>query len=390
MDQFLARIALLGSGELAPSMVKVHRQLFKALPENPRPVLIDSTFGFQENADELVNKAQTYFDDSFGLSLAIASLRRAGSATASDKARFFAAIEDANYIFAGPGSPSYALRTFHDIQLSSRLSAQLFSPVVISFASAAAATVGAYAVPVYEIYKAGEDPTWLTGLDLLGGFGLTVAVVPHYDNQEGTTHDTRFCYIGERRLRELEDQLPSGVPILGIDEHTALVLDTESQYLEVLGKSAATIRREGKELRLPTGTRLPLREAGLVLSQQVTPKARICESSTKTDEAIRFHQALVNHKGSEVIEILITAIDSEQYEQTKRLLIDLEQALTHGFVDHEELLRPTIALLIEIRTQARSARDFIASDFIRGRLGDAGIVIEDTPEGTTWHLLPSE
>jgi len=34
-------------------------------------------------------------------------------------------------------------------------------------ASAAALTIGRVTIPVYEIYKAGEAPRWLPGLDLL-------------------------------------------------------------------------------------------------------------------------------------------------------------------------------------------------------------------------------
>jgi len=75
-------------------------------------------------------------------------------------------------------------------------------------ASAAALTLGRYTIPVYEIYKVGEAPRWLEGLDLLTPIGLPVAVVPHYDNAEGGNHDTRFCYLGEHRLRMLEDELP--------------------------------------------------------------------------------------------------------------------------------------------------------------------------------------
>ena len=33
-----------------------------------------------------------------------------------------------------------------------------------------------------------------------GATGLPAVVVPHYDNAEGGHHDTRFCYLGERRL----------------------------------------------------------------------------------------------------------------------------------------------------------------------------------------------
>jgi hypothetical protein len=68
------------------------------------------------------------------------------------------------------------------------------------FASAAACIVGNRTLPVYEVYKVGQAPRWLEGLDLVGAAGLPVAIVPHYDNAEGGTHDTRFCYMGDRRL----------------------------------------------------------------------------------------------------------------------------------------------------------------------------------------------
>src|SRR5690606_30141052 len=47
---------------------------------------------------------------------------------------------------------------------------------------------------------------------------LPVAVIPHYDNAEGGTHDTRYCYLGERRLSQLERQLPEEAAVLGIDD----------------------------------------------------------------------------------------------------------------------------------------------------------------------------
>ena len=74
----------------------------------------------------------------------------------------------------------------------------------VTFASAAALTLGVATVPVYEVYKAGATPSWAQGLDLLSEVGLTVALIPHYDNAEGGNHDTHFCYMGERRLRMLE------------------------------------------------------------------------------------------------------------------------------------------------------------------------------------------
>ena len=47
---------------------------------------------------------------------------------------------------------------------------------------------------------------------------MPAAIIPHYDNADGANHDTRFCYIGERRLRVMEAVLPPEVFIIGVDE----------------------------------------------------------------------------------------------------------------------------------------------------------------------------
>ncbi len=117
----------------------------------------------------------------------------------------------------------------------------------MTFASAAALTLGSHTVPVYEIYKVGEEPRWLDGLDLLTPLGLPVAVIPHYDNAEGGTHDTRFCYLGERRLAVLERMLPSDHFVLGVDSHTALVLDLVAGTATVMGLGGVTVRAGGSQ-----------------------------------------------------------------------------------------------------------------------------------------------
>ncbi len=125
-------------------------------------------------------------------------------------------------------------------------------------ASAAALTVGRFTLPVYEIYKVGQDLHWVEGLGLLEHFGFPLVVIPHWNNAEGGTHDTRFCYMGEPRFMELESLLPSDVFTLGLDEHTACLLDLETGEGRVKGIGRVTLRRNGKEILFESGERFSL------------------------------------------------------------------------------------------------------------------------------------
>src|SRR2546430_9616841 len=129
----------------------------------------------------------------------------------------------------------------------------LFRSVV--FASAAALTLGSHTVPVYEIYKAGVEPAWVPGLDLVRrATGLPAVLIPHYDNAEGGHHDTRFCYLGERRLSMLERELPGDAVILGVDEHTGAAFDLDARTVTVTGRGGFTVRRHGTSAVYPTGS----------------------------------------------------------------------------------------------------------------------------------------
>jgi cysteinyl-tRNA synthetase len=41
-------------------------------------------------------------------------------------------------------------------------------------------------------------------------------------------------------------------------------------------------------------------------------------------------------------------------------------------------------IIIEIRQEARAKKDWATADKIRDRLGESGIVLEDTPQGVRW------
>ncbi len=54
-------IAIMGSGETSPALVSVHRKFVEMLDNKVNAFLIDTPFGFQENADVLVDKLQLFF-----------------------------------------------------------------------------------------------------------------------------------------------------------------------------------------------------------------------------------------------------------------------------------------------------------------------------------------
>ena len=47
---------------------------------------------------------------------------------------------------------------------------------------------------------------------------------------------------------------------------------------------------------------------------------------------------------------------------------------------------PFVQMLVNVRTELRAARQFDIADSIRDRLSELGVTIEDTPEGTEWHI----
>jgi hypothetical protein len=269
----MARVlAIIGSGETSPTMVTVHRDLVSRLGlASPQATVLATPYAFQENAADVSARTQGYFAESVGLQVRVVAgtspNANPGMAPplippdAEDEARQAAGLRAADWVFAGPGSPSYALAHWQAGPVAAGLRDRVLAGDGLTvLASAAAATAGRFTLPVYEIYKAGGAPRWLDGLDLLGPLGLTVALIPHYDNAEGGRYDTRHCYLGERRLAVMERELGDDAAVLGVDEHTAVLIDLRTSDVEIRGRGGVTVRRSGHSVVLPAGTRLSVAE----------------------------------------------------------------------------------------------------------------------------------
>jgi cyanophycinase-like exopeptidase len=393
-------LVLMGSGETSPTMVTPHQQVFARLgPADTVPaVYLDSPYGFQENADELGERITAYFRESVGRSVEPVRFRSRAEADAdpAGHAEAMARLLAARWVFAGPGSPSYALRQWADSPVPAALDARLAREGVggaVVFASAAALTLGLVTVPVYEVYKVGEDPRWLDGLDVIGrATGLRTAVVPHFDNAEGGTHDTRFCYLGERRLRVLEEQLPDGCFVLGVDEHTGLVVDIDTGDAEVVGRGSVTVRVRGTSWSAPAGTRLTLDE----IAERGASERHPSPVGTGQPPAADF-LTLADVDGAlqagDVKAALDTVLrmDSVAATRAEREFVRIAVARLGAYaadapVDRARELAPYVTLLLELRGTARAEGRFAEADAVRDRLTALGVALHDTPDGTHWEL----
>ncbi|MEM8621128.1 MAG: hypothetical protein AAGF73_15525 [Actinomycetota bacterium] len=418
-------LAIMGSGETAPTMKAPHRAIFERLEaakgSDASAVLLDTPFGFQENAPILAEKAVEYFRESIGRRVEVAGLTSTTDGDLVAVERAIAAIHDADWLFAGPGSPTYALAQWRDTPVPDALADRLTNGGALVFSSAAALTLGVATVPVYEIYKVGEPPRWEQGLDLLGPLGLSVAVIPHFDNAEGGNHDTRFCYLGERRLTMLEPELPDGAHVLGVDEHTGVIIDLDADTAEIVGKGALTVRRHGESARIEAGTTVSvdvLRGAATNASISVGSTAggkadagdRSADdtpgSSGETSLAARateletqFAEALERRDADGAVEAILLleativewsrdTFQSDELDRARRalrsMIVRLGSAATEGVRDVREVLGPVVEAALAARGVARSEKAFAVSDAIRDGLIEAGIEVRDTPTGVEW------
>ena len=248
----------MGSGELTATMVEVHKLLLRPYGSAAKAIFIDTPAGFQLNVDALSRKAMDYFTTRIGHPLEIASFKAFHGTSEWELRQAINAMETADYILVGPGSPTYALRQLQASPLPALITERIRNGACLVASSAAALTIGAFTLPVYEIYKVGDDPHWVAGLKLLNDFGMDLIVIPHWNNTEGGNHDTRYCFMGAGRLGQLEALLPGPVDILGIDEHTALIIDFEQQTTQIKGIGSVTLRRNGSDLVFAKGDALPL------------------------------------------------------------------------------------------------------------------------------------
>ena len=120
-------LVIMGSGETSPTMVKTHRDVFARLDSSVAAtgVLLDTPYGFQENADDISARAIDYFSRSVGRSVEVAGFRRRDGVDPVQREAALAGIRQAPWVFAGPGSPTYTLRQWAGSEIPDLLADKL-------------------------------------------------------------------------------------------------------------------------------------------------------------------------------------------------------------------------------------------------------------------------
>jgi hypothetical protein len=388
-------LTIMGSGETTTTMVPVHRAVFERFAGRPLLAVLDTPYGFQENADELTTRALDYFRASLPMAeVAVASFRSPAD-PAPARERALETLRRADVVFSGPGSPSYALRRWAGTPIPAILAAKVANGGALTMASAASVTLGRFSLPVYEVYKVGADLFWLDGLDILGSLGIAAAVVPHWDNAEGGTHDTSHCWMGARRFGLLHAMLPPGTTVLGVDEHTACLLDLEAGRLDVAGKGTVTVLTASGTTVLEPGDAAPLVLLGAAPRAPGGTAAATAQVAgaalTSFESAIAAAVAAGDHDGT-LAAILSLEDAHEAWEEgaavlahaALRAMVTRFTTAVAGLTLDAATRQAVVESLLAVRARARDDERWGDADTIRRALLALAVDVHDTPTGTVW------
>jgi hypothetical protein len=346
------QVVLLGSGETLPSSGKIHELIARLLPDNPHIVILETPAGFEPNSDLVAGRIKNFLTrrlQNYQPEIEVLPARRRGTPFSPDNPSIVAPILKADEILLGPGSPTYGVRQLQDSLALQMIAARHRLGAFLFLSSSAPISFGAYTLPVYEIYKAGLDLHWVPGLNFFGAYGLELTCVSHWNNNDGGEElDTSRCYIGKVRFNQLVNMLPPGQTIVGIDEHTALILDFLEGHCRVQGNDSITILRSGKTQVFQSGNQFPL---------DILGEWHIPEGPTGIP-----------------IPVWEAALQAEAERRSESQI--------------ERKPSPRILSLARARDKARDTRDWTTADALREQIAALGWQIDDTPQGSK--LTPGE
>jgi hypothetical protein len=341
LENAFGPIALLGSGETSLSGGRIFEMIAQGLPQPLHIAILETPAGFELNSSRVAGRVGEYLQNrlqNFNTRIDVIPARKRGTSFSPDEPSLLAPLLDADLIFMGPGSPTYAVRQLKGSLAWDLIRARHRMGAALVFASAATISIGAWVLPVYEIYKAGEDVRVVPGLDLFGDYGLPISCIPHWNNAEGGEElDTSRCFVGLERFTEWCRKLPPGNTTIGLDEHTGLILDLAAGRCIVSGVSSVSLLKECDPRIFPAGAEFSLDEIGR-WNWPESPWEGISEAA---------REMIVNRSSRTGL---------------------------------EEAPAP-VQRLADERQEARIRRDWKTADILREKISALGWIVQDTPQG---------
>lgn len=339
MTTSFGKLVLFGSGETSPTGVKIHRKVLQSTTKKKSVAILETPAGFQPNSFAVAKDIADVFERSlsgFVKKIDVIPARKKGTPESPDNEHILTPLSTADYIFLGPGSPTYVVLQLKESKALDHLLDTWQHGATLVLSSAATIAFGEFCLPVYEIFKVGADLYWETGLNFLQSAGLNLTIIPHWNNTEGgKTLDTTRCFMGANRFKALLNMLPAGRKILGIDEQTAIIFDFVGQIFTIEGTGSAHLIQNGKESTFIHGKTYEL-------------------ASIEKSEVIMSSKQLANLFQSE------------------------KKVHEHMFISE---LSKELQELLEKRKTAKEQKDYKTADSIREAFHEAGYRIEDEGDG---------
>ncbi|MBI5952919.1 MAG: cysteinyl-tRNA synthetase [Chloroflexi bacterium] len=336
----IGRIAFLGSGETSLAGGRIFESLARHIPSPLRIAVMETTAGFELNSPQVAGRVADFLQtrlQNYNPTIDLVPARKKGTEFSPDNPEILKPLLTANLIFMGPGSPSYAVRQLKDTLAWDIIRARHRLGATLVFASAATISIGAWALPVYEVYKVGEDVHTKRGLDLFTDYGMDLSFVPHWNNADGGIDlDTSRCFFGIERFEQWRSLLPAENIVVGLDEHSGVIVDFEAGCCEVSGVSSVSVLKSDDMKIHPAGAKFLLSELGQF------------EMPASLEEGIR----------------------PDVWEMLRQANQPADDAPPAEILD-----------LLEQRKAARDRKDFAASDRLRGQISALGWAVQDGKEG---------
>ena len=336
----LGHIAFLGSGETSLAGGRIFESLARLITDPLRIAILETPAGFELNASLVAGRVGEFLKtrlQNYKPTIDLIPARKQNTIYSPDNIDILKPLLTANLIFMGPGSPSYVARQLKNTLAWDIIRARHLQGATLAFASAATISIGKWLLPVYEIYKVGEDVHVKEGLDLFSDFGLHVSFIPHWNNTDGGIDlDTSRCFMGMERFEEWRNLTPPENIIVGLDEHSGVVIDFENKKCDVHGVSSVTVLQNAETKIYPSDSSFSLSELGNV----------------------------------SIPNPIESGISPEIWQMTLQTQTSKEEKPS------DEVLN-----LLEQRKQARAIKDFSESDRLRDAIASLGWTVKDTKEG---------